>query len=63
MHPLNLTDDELQDAAEAARVASELAELDAEKHSAVKVQSSLHSVARRFRELAEKFERARFSSQ
>jgi hypothetical protein len=44
-------------------VASELAELDAEKHSAVKVQSSLHSVARRFRELAEKFERARFSSQ
>jgi hypothetical protein len=62
MNPLNLTDDELQDAAQAARIASVQAETDAEKQSSPRVKSMFDSSARRWRELAEKFERARIRS-
>jgi hypothetical protein len=62
MNPLNLTDDELQDAAQAARIASVQAEADAEKQSSPRVKSMFDSSARRWRELAEKFERARIRS-
>ncbi len=59
MTPLQLTDDELQDAAQAARVASVQSETDAERQSNPKVKGLFENSARRFRELAEKFERAR----
>jgi hypothetical protein len=59
MTPLNLTDDELLDAAQAARIASVQAETDAEKQSSPRVKSMFDSSARRWRELADKFERAR----
>ena len=59
MTTLNFTDDELLDAAQAARAASALAEKDAEKQSSPKVKGLFENTARRFRELAEKFERAR----
>jgi len=59
MPPLNLTDDELQDAAIAARIASAQADLEAERHVNPKIRSMHDSCARRWRELAEKFERAR----
>lgn len=59
MPPLNLTDDELLDAAQAARLASAQADLEAEKHVNPRVRSMHDSCARRWRELAEKFERAR----
>jgi hypothetical protein len=61
MNPLNLTDDELQDAAQAARIASLQAETDADKQSSPRVRALFDSNARRWRELAEKFERARIS--
>jgi hypothetical protein len=60
MTPLNLTDDELQDAAEAARIASEQAKKDAERHTNPAIRSMYDGTARRWRELADKFERARF---
>ncbi len=60
MTPLNLTDDELQDAAQAARIASEQAEKDAERHTNPTIRSMFDGTARRWRELADKFERARF---
>ena len=60
MTPLNLTDDELQDAAQAARIASEQAEKDAERHTNPIIRSMFDGTARRWRELADKFERARF---
>ncbi len=60
MTPLNLTDDELQDAAQAARLASEQAEKDAERHTNPTIRSMFDGTARRWRELAAKFERARF---
>jgi hypothetical protein len=59
MGTLRLEDDELTDAAQAARVASALAEKDAEKYTNASVRALFDSAARRFRELAEKFERAR----
>lgn len=59
MSAIQLTDDELQDAAQAARVASALAEKDAEKQSSPKVRGLFENSARRFLELSEKFERAR----
>jgi len=59
MNPLNLTDDELQDAAQAARIASAQAETDADKQSSPRVRSMFENSARRWRELADKFERAR----
>lgn len=59
MTPLQLDDDELQDAAQAARVASVQSETDAERQSNPKVKGLFENSARRFRELAEKFERAR----
>ena len=62
MTPLNLTDDELQDAAQAARIASVQAETDADKQSSPRVKGMFENSARRWRELAEKFERARIRS-
>jgi hypothetical protein len=59
MPSVNLCDDELQDAAQAARIASELVEKDAEKESNLKVRGMFENAARRFRELADMFERAR----
>jgi hypothetical protein len=59
MPPINLTDDELQDAAQAARVASVQSEQDADKQSSPKVRAMFEYSARRFKELADKFERAR----
>jgi hypothetical protein len=59
MTPLDLSDDELQDAAQAARIASVQAENDSEKQSSPRVKAMFDSSARRWRELAEKFERAR----
>jgi hypothetical protein len=59
MTPLNLSDDELQDAAQAARIACVQAENDSEKQSSPRVKAMFDSSARRWRELAEKFERAR----
>ena len=59
MTALNLTDDELQDAAQAARLASVQAEKDADRQSNPSIKSLLDGSARRWRELAAKFERAR----
>jgi hypothetical protein len=59
MTPLNLSDDELQDAAQAARIASVQAETDSAKQSSPRVKAMFDSSARRWRELAAKFERAR----
>ena len=59
MNSLNLTDDELQDAAQAARIASVQAETDADKQTSTRIRSMFESSARRWRELADKFERAR----
>ena len=59
MNTLNLTDDELQDAAQAARVASVQCESDADKQSSPKIKGLFENSARRFLELAQKFERAR----
>jgi hypothetical protein len=59
MTPLNFTDDELQDAAQAARIACVQAEKDAEKQTNPTIRGMFDSSARRWRELAAKFERAR----
>jgi hypothetical protein len=59
MTALDLTDDELLDAAQAARIACAQAEKDAEKQSNPSIKSMFDSSARRWRELATKFERAR----
>ena len=59
MTPLNLSDDELMDAAQAARIACVQAENDSDKQSSPRVKAMFDSSARRWRELAEKFERAR----
>lgn len=59
MNTLQFTDDELQDAAEAARLASEQADKEAEKQNSPRVRAMLDGNARRFSELAKKFERAR----
>ncbi len=59
MTPLQLTDDELQDAAQAARIACVQAEKDAEKQGNPTIRGMFDSSARRWRELAIKFERAR----
>lgn len=61
MSTLNFTDDELQDAAEAARLASDQADKDAEKQSSPRVKAMFDGSARRYRELANKFENARRS--
>jgi hypothetical protein len=61
MTPLNFTDDELQDAAQAARVASHQADTDAERQSNPRIKAMFDGTARRFSELATKFERARGS--
>ena len=62
MKTLNLTDDELQDAVQAARIASVQAEKDAERQSNPQVKGMFDSSARRWRELASKFEKARLRS-
>jgi len=59
MTPLNLSDDELMDAAQAARIACVQAENDSDKQTSPRVKAMFDSSARRWRELAEKFERAR----
>lgn len=59
MPSLHMCDDELQDAAQAARVASVQAEKDAEKQSSPKIRGMFENAARRYRELADIFERAR----
>ena len=59
MKTLDFTDDELQDAAQAARIACVQAEKDAEKQSNPTIKGMFDSSARRWRELAAKFERAR----
>jgi hypothetical protein len=61
MKTLNLTDDELQDAVQAARIASVQAEKDAERQSNPQVKGMFDSSARRWRELAKKFETARLN--
>jgi hypothetical protein len=62
MPHINLSPDELQDAAQAARVAAAQAEKDAEKQSSPSIRAMFDSSARRFRELAERFERARVNA-
>lgn len=59
MRTIQLEDDELRDAAQAARVAAVQAEKDAEKQSSNSVRAMFDYTARRFQELAIKFERAR----
>jgi hypothetical protein len=59
MSTLQFTDDELLDAAEAARLASQQADKEAEKQSSPRVKAMYDGNARRFAELAKKFERAR----
>ena len=59
MKTLTLTDDELQDAVQAARSASVQAEKDGERQSNPQVKGMFDSSARRWRELAKKFETAR----
>ena len=59
MNPLELTDDELLDAAEAARIACAQADKEAEKHINPTIRSMFDGSARRWRELARKFEAAR----
>jgi len=59
MKHLQLTDDELQDAAQAARIASVQAEKDSERQSNPQVKTMFDSSARRWRELAKKFETER----
>ena len=62
MNPLQLNDDELQDAAQAARIACVQAEKDAEKQSNPTIRGMFDNSARRWRELAAKVERARTRS-
>jgi hypothetical protein len=59
MSTLKFTDDELLDAAEAARAASMQADKEAEKQSSPRMKAMFDGSARRFAELAKKFERAR----
>jgi hypothetical protein len=59
MNALNLSDDELQDAAQAARIASVQAEGDADRQSNPRIKAMFENSARRWKELATKFERAR----
>jgi hypothetical protein len=61
MPHINLAPDELQDAAQAARLAAVQAEKDAEKQSSPATRAMFDNSARRFRELAARFERARIS--
>ena len=61
MQRIELTDDEMQDAAQASRIASVQAEEDAKKQSNPGVRAIFDNTARRYRELATKFERARIS--
>jgi hypothetical protein len=59
MPTLDLEDEELRDAAKAAWLASVEAEKEAECQSNAKIRAMFDNAARRYRELAEKFERAR----
>jgi hypothetical protein len=61
MPQINLAPDELQDAAQAARIAAAQAEADAEKQSSPSIRAMFDNSARRFRELAARFERARIN--
>lgn len=59
MSTIQFTDEELQDAAEAARLASAQADKEAEKQNSPRIRAMWDASARRFAELAKKFERAR----
>jgi hypothetical protein len=61
MPNIDLAPDELQDAAQAARVAAVQAEKDAERQSNLSIRAMFDNTARRFRELAARFERARIN--
>ena len=61
MPHIDLAPDELQDAAQAARVAANQAEADAEKQSSPSIRAMFDNSARRFRELAARFERVRIN--
>jgi hypothetical protein len=56
---LDLTDDELAAAAMAARGAAALAKKDAERQTTLSTRAAFEDSERRYRDLAEKFERAR----
>jgi chromosome segregation ATPase len=59
MPTLHLEDEELRDAAQAARLASVETEIEADKQVSATARAMYDSAARRYRELADKFERAR----
>jgi hypothetical protein len=59
MSSLKLDDDDLRDAAQAARLASVQAERDAAQQTNPGVRATFDGTARRFRELAARFEQAR----
>jgi hypothetical protein len=59
MPSLTFTDDELQDAAQAARIAAVQAEADAGRQTNPGIKATFARCAHRWRELANKFERAR----
>ncbi len=59
MPALDLTDDELAAAAMAARGAAALARKDAERQTTLSTRAAFEDSERRYRNLAEKFERAR----
>jgi len=62
MPSLNLTDEELQDAAQAARIAAVQAEADANRQTNPAIKATFARCARRWRELANKFDRARVAA-
>lgn len=59
MPTLDLTDSDLQSAAQAARIAREQALTDASKQSSPTIRRTFESSAEHFAKLAEKFEQAR----
>lgn len=59
MTTVNLSVDELRDAAQAAQLAAAQADKDAERQSNPSIKGAFDGSARRWRELARKFERAR----
>jgi hypothetical protein len=61
MPSINLTADELQQAAQAARIGAVQAENDASKQSSPTVRANFEASARRYREIAAKLEQARKS--
>src|SRR5262245_11921604 len=62
MPALNRSDDELQNAAQAARIASVQADQDAGRQTNPNIKAGFETTARKSRELAARFERARNGS-